>query len=82
MSARVLAVAGAAAAVLYLMLDSGVVRPETAPQVVSVSLLVLTLIFGVGSWTASIGGQAGRSSTLAGLAIGLGGYAVFRTIAF
>jgi len=80
--ARVFAVAGGIAAVLYLMLDSGVLRPDAAPRVISVSLLVLTVIFGVGSWTASIGGQAGRSSTLAGLAIGIGGYAVFRTIAF
>jgi hypothetical protein len=80
--ARVLGIAGGIAAVLYLMLDSGVLRPEAAPRVVSVSLLVLTVIFGVGSWTASISGQAKRSSMLAGLAIGAGSYAVFRAFAF
>lgn len=82
MPARVFVVAGAAVSVLYLMLDSGVVRSEAAPRIVSVGLLVLTVIFGVGGWTASISGEAGRSSALAGLAIGVGGYAVFRVIAF
>ena len=82
MSARVPAVAGVIAAILYVMLDSGVIRPEAAPRVVSVSLVVLAVIFGVGSWTSSIGGQRSRSSTLAGLAVGVAGYAIVRLFAF
>ena len=82
MNARVFAVAGAIAAILYVMLDSGVVRPQTGPWVLSVALLVLATIFGVGSWTASIGGQKSRSSMLAGLSVGVAGYAILRLLAF
>ena len=70
--------AAAAAAVLYLMLDSGLVSPEPAARVVSVSLGVLAVLFGVGAWATAVGGQRSRSPLLAGLALGLGAYAVVR----
>jgi hypothetical protein len=79
---RVLGIAAAVGAVLYVMLDSGVVRPEGAPKVLSVSLLVLSLIFTVGAWTAGIGNQPKRRPILAGLALGLATYAVLRLFAF
>ncbi len=75
------AVACGSAAVLYLMLDSGVVGPET-PRAVSVSLVALALIFGVGAWAMAVGGRRERAPLLAGLAIGVGGYALLRLIAF
>jgi len=81
-ASRVLGVAGAVAAVLYVMLDSRIVRPEAAPRVVSVALIVLALIFTVGTWTASFGVQPSRGPMLAGLAIGLAGYALLRLFAF
>jgi hypothetical protein len=81
-SARVVAVAGAIAAILYVMLDSGVVRPEAGPRVLSAGLIVLAILFAVGSWTASMGGQKNRSSMLAGLSAGVGGYAILRLVAF
>jgi hypothetical protein len=42
----------------------------------SVALIVLALVFTVGTWTASFGVQPSRGPMLAGLAIGLAGYAL------
>ena len=82
MAARAYAVAGAVAAILYVMLDSGVLRPGASPRVLSVALLVLAGIFGVGTWTASMSRQQSRSATLAGLAVGVAGYAILRLFLF
>ena len=79
---RVLGVAAAVGAVLYVMLDSGVVRPEGTPRVMSVTLIVLALVFTLGTWTASFGAQKSKQPMLAGLAIGLAGYAILRLFAF
>jgi hypothetical protein len=68
------------AALLYLNLDSGLVRPVPAERLVSVPLLGLGLIFGVGAWTASYTGNRLRGRLLAGLAIGVGGYALLRLV--
>ena len=81
---RVLGIAAAVGVVLYVMLDSGIVRPEGTPRVMSVTLIVLSLVFALGTWTASFGGQVGpnRQPMLAGLALGLASYAILRLIAF
>jgi hypothetical protein len=79
---RVGLIAGAVAAFLWLMLDSGRVSPEPAPAAASASLGVFALIFGAGAWVMSIAGQRERAPLLAGLAIATGGYAIFRLIAF
>ena len=81
-ASRVLGVASAVGVVLYVMLDSGVVRPEGTPRVMSVTLIVLALVFTLGTWTASFGNQPSRQPMMAGLAIGLAAYAVLRLFAF
>ena len=81
-ASRVLGVAAAVGVVLYVMLDSGIVRPEGTPRVMSVTLIVLALVFTLGTWTASFGNQPDRRPTMAGLAIGLAGYAILRLLAF
>jgi hypothetical protein len=68
-------------AVLYLMLDSGVVTPEPAPPMTSLSLGGLAVLFGVGAWAMAVGGQRERMPFLAGVAIGLGVYALTRVLA-
>jgi hypothetical protein len=80
--ARAALAAGLVAAVLYLMLDSGVVSPERAPAATSFALLALGLLFGVGAWAMSAGGRTERSPFLAGLAAGVGGYALARLVVF
>jgi hypothetical protein len=80
-ASRVLGVAAAVGVVLYVMLDSGIVRPEGTPPVMSVTLIVLALVFTLGTWTASFG-QRSRQPMMAGLAIGLAGYAILRLLAF
>jgi hypothetical protein len=77
---RVIATAAAAAAGLWLTLDSGLLTSEPAPRLVSVSLGALGLLFGLGAWATAVGGQPQRSPLLAGLAIGVGGYAVLRLL--
>lgn len=77
-----LGVGGAVAVVLYVMLDSGVVRSEGTPKIMSVTLIVLALLFALGTWTAGFGGQTNRQPMLAGLALGLAGYAILRLFAF
>jgi len=81
-ASRILGVAAAVGAVLYVMLDSGVVRPEGTPRVISVALIVLAVVFTLGTWTASFGAQKSKQPMLAGLAIGLAGYAILRLFAF
>ena len=48
----------------------------------SVTLIVLALVFTLGTWTASFGGLPNRQPMMAGLAIGLAGYAILRLFAF
>jgi hypothetical protein len=79
---RALGVAAAIAALLYLMLDSGAVTPDQAPRLVSLPLGGLACLFGVGAWAMTAGGQPAKSPLLAGLALGTGGYALFRLLAF
>ncbi len=79
---RVFGIAGAVGVFLYVMLDSGIVRPEGTPRVMSVTLIVLALIFTLGAWTASFSNQPERRPMMAGLALGLASYAVLRLFAF
>ena len=79
---RVGAVAGGVAAVLYLMLDSGAVGRETPPPGISLALCMLAAIFGLGAGVMWAGGQRERTPLLAGLAFGVGGYAILRMVAF
>jgi hypothetical protein len=81
-ASRVLGIAAAVGVVLYVMLDSGVVRPEGTPRVMSVTLIVLALVFTLGTWTARFSAQPQRQPMLAGLAVGLAGYAILRLLAF
>ena len=81
-ASRVVGIAAAVGAFLYVMLDSGVVRPEGTPRIMSVTLLVLSLVFALGTWTAGFGNQPQRKPMLAGLSLGLAGYAILRLFAF
>jgi hypothetical protein len=75
------AVALVIAGLLYLRLDSGAVEPGPAPRLMSVPLAALGLIFGVGAWATAASGSP-RRPWLAGLAAGVGGYALVRLVAF
>jgi len=79
--ARAVATALAVAALLWLMLDSGLVTPERAPAMTSVSLGGLGVLFGLGGWAMHVGGQPERTPMLAGLGLGLVGYALVRVVA-
>ena len=79
---RVIAVAVGVAALLWLRLDSGLVGNERADAIVSVSLGVLGLLFGLGAWAMHVGGRRERAPLLLGLAIGVAGYAVARLLPF
>lgn len=68
--------------VLYVMLDSGMVNAEPAPWFFSVSLGGLGTLFGLGAWATSAAGQHQRSPMLAGLSMGVIGYAIVRLMLF
>ncbi len=70
-------VAGAIAGLLYLSLDSGRFAPP-AERAFSMPLLGLGAIFGGGAWAASKSGYPERAPFFAGLAVGVGGYALVR----
>jgi hypothetical protein len=70
-------VACAIAALLYFSLDSGRYAAAT-PRLFSLPLIGLSLIFGARAWTVSLGRDQRTASFFAGLAIGVGGYAVVR----
>ena len=77
---RTAGVAVGVAALLWLMLDSGLVSPERAAPLVSLSLGGLGVLFGVGAWAMTVGGSRERAPLLLGLAIGVGGYAILRVL--
>jgi len=82
MTARVAAMAAGIGAFLWLMLDSGVMTPERAARATSAALVMLAALFGLGAWATSVGGQREKSPLLAGLALGVGGYALLRLVVF
>jgi hypothetical protein len=71
-------VAGFTGAVLYLMLDSRLVTADPAAPGTSGALGALGVLFGLGAVASWMGGQPERTPFLAGLAAGVGGYALFR----
>ena len=77
---RTAGVAVGVATLLWLMLDSGLVSPERAAPLVSLSLGGLGVLFGVGAWAMTVGGRRERAPLLLGLAIGVGGYAILRVL--
>ena len=77
-AARVIATAVAAAAIVWLMLDSGLATAEPAPPMTSASLGGLGLLFTVGGGSMMIAGQRERGQLPLGLGIGLVVYAVVR----
>ena len=79
---RIVASALMVGAFLWLMLDSGKVSPDPAPAGMSASLGALGVLFGLGAVVMQLGGRPERAPLLAGLAAGVGGYAVVRLIAF
>jgi hypothetical protein len=74
---RVAAITSAVIAVLWLCLDSGM-GDAPAPAGTSVALLLLSAVFGIGTWVMQAGGRPERVPLLAGLAIGAGVYALVR----
>jgi len=76
---RAAAVACVIAALLYLRLDSGLLM-EPASRLVSLPLAGLGAMFGAGAWAASLSGYPARAPWFAGLAVGVGGYALARLL--
>lgn len=76
------AVAGVIALLLYWRFDSGIVMAEPAPRLTSLPLLGLSVIFALGAWAASRSGFPKRTPWFAGLAAGVGAYAIIRLVAF
>jgi len=75
---RVAATAGLAVAILWVSLDAGLGDTEPAPRIASAGLLVLAVLFGAGAGAMQVGGRRERAPLLAGLAIGVGAYALVR----
>ena len=75
---RVAAITSAVTAVLWLCLDSGMGDTPPPPAGTSVALLLLSAVFGIGTWVMRAGGRPERVPLLAGLAIGAGAYALVR----
>lgn len=75
------AVACLVAGLLWLNLDSGRLAAP-APPVTSLPLLGLAAIFAGGAWASTRAGMPRRTPLLAGLAAGVGGYALLRLVAF
>ena len=74
-------IACAIAGLLYFSLDSGMAVPP-AERLVSLPLLGLAAIFGVSAWAAAQGGYGSRVPLFAGLALGVGIYAIVRVLAW
>ena len=72
-----LAVGCAIASLLYLSLDSGRFAPP-AQRAFSMPLVGLAVIFGANAWASARGGNPQRTPLFAGLALGVGGYGLFR----
>ena len=72
-------VAGAIAGLLYLSLDSGRFAPH-AERAFSLPLVGLGVIFAVSGFAAAKGGYPQRVPLFAGLALGVGGYALVRLV--
>jgi hypothetical protein len=76
------AVAAAVALLLYVRLDAGLLSADPTPHAVSLPLGGLAVLFGLGAWAAAFKGQPTRTPFMAGLALGVGGYALLRVFLF
>ena len=76
------AVAAAVAVLLYARLDAGIFSSDPTPHAVSLPLGGLAVLFGLGAWAAGYKGQPTRAPFMAGLALGVGGYALLRVFLF
>lgn len=74
---RLIGMAAATVAVLWLMLDSGWVA-EPAPRVMSASLGALGGLFTLGGTAMWLGGRPERAPQWLGLGLGVVGYALAR----
>jgi len=77
-----IAVGAAVALLLYVRLDAGLVSVDPTPHAVSLPLGGLAVLFGLGAWAAAYKGQPTRTPFMAGLALGVGGYALLRVFLF
>jgi len=75
-------VAAAVAVLLYARLDAGIFSSDPTPHAVSLPLGGLAVLFGLGAWAAGYKGQPTRAPFMAGLALGVGGYALLRVFLF
>jgi len=76
------AVAVAVGVLLYGRLDAGLFTADPTPRAVSLPLGGLAVLFGLGAWAATVKGQPTRAPFMAGLALGVGGYALLRVLLF
>ncbi len=76
------AVGAAVALLLYVRLDAGLMSTDPTPHAVSLPLGGLAVLFGLGAWAAAFKGQPTRTPFMAGLALGVGGYALLRVLLF
>ena len=76
--ARVALIAAAVLGILWTCLDAGIGGTAPAPPATSAALLVLAVVFGIGTWVMRVGGRPERAPLLAGLSIGTAVYAVLR----
>jgi len=75
-------VAAAVAVLLYARLDAGIFSSDPTPHAVSLPLGGLAVLFGLGAWAAGYKRQPTRAPFMAGLALGVGGYALLRVLLF
>ena len=75
-------VAAAVAVLLYPRLDAGIFSSDPTPHAVSLPLGGLAVLFGLGAWAAAYKSQPTRAPFMAGLALGVGGYALLRVFLF
>ena len=71
-------VAGAVALVVAVLLHLSLDARGDTPRLFSMPLLGLALIFGVRAWTASVSNNVRSTRFFAGLAAGVGAYAIIR----
>jgi hypothetical protein len=64
----------------YSSFDSGWFGPEPAPPGISTALLVLCVLFGLGSWATTRTGDRKRGQMFAGLALAAGAYGLGRLV--
>jgi hypothetical protein len=80
LSGRVLAIAVAVLAVLWLAFDSKWVSSDPAMPSPSLSLGMLAVAFGIGAWVMQVGGRPQRVPLLVGTAVGCAAYVALHAL--